>query len=98
MFHVQRRKARTRPLAGEDKRVLQERPTSQACSRITHRAGVMKEGAVEGASDGLVAAEAEGDVGNAAADLATRTQPLDLPRRPANGIAPGGRPNVDKRH
>ena len=50
----------------------------------THGAGVVQEGAVEGAADGFVAAEAEGDVGHAAANLAARTQPLDLPRRPAN--------------
>ena len=35
-----------------------------------HLAGVVQEGGVKGAPDGLVAAEGEGDIGDAAADLA----------------------------
>jgi hypothetical protein len=41
-------------------------------------AGVVQKGAVEGAADGLVAAEAECEVGHAARDLAARAQALDL--------------------
>jgi hypothetical protein len=43
-------------------------------------ASVVQEGAVEGAPHCLVAAEAEGNVGHAAADLGAGAQPLDLPR------------------
>ena len=38
----------------------------------------MQESGVEGAADWLVPTEAEGDIGDAAADLAAGAQPLDL--------------------
>ena len=42
----------------------------------------MQEGGVKGAADRLIATEAEGYVGHAAADLAAGAQPLDLARCP----------------
>ena len=56
--------------------------------KMPHRAGMVQKGAVTCAADGLVAAEAEGNVRDAAADLAPRAQPLDLPRRPAYEATP----------
>ena len=42
---------------------------------------MMEEGAVEAAPNCFIASEAEGNVGNAAADLATWAQALNLPSR-----------------
>lgn len=44
----------------------------------THCAGVVQECRVEGAADRLISTEAECHIGHATADLAARTQPLDL--------------------
>ena len=44
----------------------------------TGPAGMVQEGAVEAAPDRLIASEGEGDVGHPPADLAPRTDPLDL--------------------
>ncbi len=75
---------RCRILAREVTRHLAKlRLPAAGSSTTAHLAGVVQEGGVETASNGVVAAESEGDVGHAATDLAARAQPLDLARRPA---------------
>ena len=52
-----------------------------------HLAGVVQEGGVEAAAHGIVAPEAECNVGHASADLAPRADALQLPCRPAASIS-----------